>query len=441
MMPGHSLADVIGETQSLCPYCLETIPATIYSKEGQVYLYKACPEHGEFDVYLWPDVDYYRWFTRFSFSPVSRKPQTEKVDGCPRDCGLCPGHRRQTTLAEIEVTWRCNLICPVCFISSGDAPPDPAPETIAGIFDSVRRVDGTETSIQLTGGEPTVRADLPDIIALGRRAGFTAIEVNTNGLVIARDRNYLHALKEAGLSGVYLQFDGLTPEVSQKLRGADVLADKLQAIENCRAEGVRVVLAATIVKGINEQQLGGLITFAMNNLDVICGLALQPAFESGRFDIQSPGRLSSGDIAGLVAEQTGGRIAVRDFWPLGCSHPLCSCATYLLGDNDDYLPFTRYIDENTYRAYFNSKSPQGSIFADILSQTAPDRDSSGALSVLIMGYMDAWTIDLSRVRDCSMTVVTTDGRSIPFCTYHLTDVNGQRLYPLGQRRISTIDCP
>jgi len=307
------------------------------------------------------------------------------------------------------------------------------------MFEEICRYEGPNIAIQLTGGEPTIRVDLPDIVAAGRSTGFTAIEVNTNGLVIARERDYLRALKDAGLTGVYLQFDGLTPEVMQRLRSADLLETKLQAIENCRAEGVPVVLAATIIEGINDYQVGELITFALNNPDVICGLALQPAFESGRFDIPARGqRLSMGDVVNLVAEQTGGRIAVQDFWPLGCSHPLCSCATYLLGDADDYAPLTRQIDEDTYRAHFDAKSPQGSVFADVLAKMYPDADSTRGLSVLIMGYMDAWTIDLKRVQECSMTVATPEGRAIPFCTYHLTDAEGRRLYPFGQERISAI---
>ncbi len=440
-MPGHKPDSIIGETRSLCPHCLKILPATIGESGGQVYMHKVCPEHGEFEVYLWPDAGHYRWFTGFAFPATPRVPQAESVNGCPRDCGLCANHRRHITLAEIEVTWRCNLACPVCFVSAGDAPPDPALETIRGMFETIRRFDGEATAIQLTGGEPTVRADLPDIVRLGRQLGFTAIEVNTNGLVIARDRDYLRALKEAGLDGVYLQFDGVKPETVQRLRGADLLPDKLKAIENCRAEGVPVILAATIIKGINEDQLGALIAFAMNNLDIVRGLALQPAFESGRFSVTAPERLSVGDIVNLVAGQTGGRLAVRDFWPLGCSHPLCSCATYLLGDAGHYVPFTRCIDESDYHAYFDGKSPQGSVLADILARKYPGGDLPAGLPVLIMGYMDAWTIDLNRLQECSMAVATHDGRTVPFCAYHLTNAGGQRLYSLGQGRVCPVGYP
>jgi uncharacterized radical SAM superfamily Fe-S cluster-containing enzyme len=433
-MLGHKPAGIIDETQSLCPYCLKVLPATVVECEGRVYMHKVCRDHGEFQVYLWPDADHYRWFSGFNFAAAPRAPQMESVNECPRDCGLCPHHRRHITLAEIEVTRRCNLSCPVCFMSAGLTPADPTLEAITGIFKTIRRFDGEDTAIQLTGGEPTLRADLPDIIRQGRQLGFTAIEVNTNGLVIAHDLDYVRALKEAGLEGIYLQFDGVEPETTHTLRGADLLSDKLKAIENCRSVGLQVILAATIIQGINESQLGALLAFALNNLDVVGGLALQPAFASGRFNVPMEKHLSIGDIVELLTEQTGCRLAVNDFWPLGCSHPLCSCATYLLGDADNYEPFTRHIDENDYYSCFDTKSPQGSVLPDILARIYPDKSFFKGLSVVIMGYMDAWTIDLNRLKECSMAVATHDGRTVPFCAYNLTNVAGQHLYtPVGGR--------
>ena len=428
------LTDIIESTLSLCPHCLQTLPATVHVREGRVYLYRRCPQHGEFDVCLWPDAASYRWFGDFVFPAEPRAAQTDSAAGCPRDCGLCSQHRRHTTIAEIEVTWRCNLRCPVCFMASPEATPgDPSLQTIAGEFDVIRTYDGVDTPVQITGGEPTIRADLPAIIALGRKAGFRGIELNTNGLVIARSRSYLRALKEAGLSEIYLQFDGLTADVTRTLRGADLLTDKLQALENCRREGVPVVLAMTVVAGINENQLGEMVDFALRNADIVCGLSLQPAFRSGRFAVPTQGHLSTGDMVNLVAVQTGGRIAARDFWPLGCCHPRCSCATYLVGDADTYVPFTRTIDRDTYRAYFSRTSPQGAIFTDILAQMHGGVLPKG-LPVLIMGLMDAWIMDLNKLQQCSLTVVTPAGRSVPFCAYHLTDAAGRRLHPAGGGR-------
>ena len=194
-MSQHKLNNTIDRTQSLCPLCLKVLPALIYEKEKQVFMSKACPEHGEFDVYLWPDAERYRRLSGLVIPAIPRRPQTESVNGCPLDCGLCPVHRRGVTLAEIEVTWHCNLSCPVCYLAADEPPPDPSIENIAGMLETIRRFDGDDTCLQISGGEPTVRTDLPDIIAQARQTGFLTIELNTNGLVIAGDRGFLHALK------------------------------------------------------------------------------------------------------------------------------------------------------------------------------------------------------------------------------------------------------
>src|SRR5674476_16922 len=107
-------ASIIKNTESVCPTCLLTIPATIYEKaDAEVYMHKECPEHGVFDVYIWPDAERYKWYSGMAFPAVSRVPQTFLAKGCPHDCGLCPGHERSITLPEVEVTWRCNISCPV----------------------------------------------------------------------------------------------------------------------------------------------------------------------------------------------------------------------------------------------------------------------------------------------------------------------------------------
>ncbi len=259
-------------------------------------------------------------------------------------------------------------------------------------------------------------------------------KLNTNGLMIGRDIEYVRSLKKAGLTNIYLQFDGMDPETTKTLRGRHVLADKQMAIQNCRQEQIPVILSVTIVKGVNDHEQGNILRYAMHNMDVIYGLALQPAFVSGRFEVEKQKHLSIGDVARLISEQSDGRIHARDFWPVGSSHPLCYGSTYLIGEKDDYEPFTRYLDEKTYREMLEKDSPQGAVFADIVAKSFPSEELPTGLPILIMEYMDAWTLDLERARGCNLAVTTADGNSIPFCTYHLTDTDGRRLYPHGGRR-------
>lgn len=428
--------DTIRQTESVCPHCLATLPATVYEKSNEVWMRKTCPDHGQFDVYLWPDAQHYDWFCGFDFPKAARAPQVETAKGCPHDCGLCPGHKRKITLPEIEVVWRCNLACPVCFMADGCAPADPSLEELRGMVQTIRRYDGPEFPLQITGGEPTVRSDLPDVIAMARQEGACAIELNTNGIAIGNSRAYLRELKEAGVTNVYLQFDGLDPAVTQKLRGADVLPVKMRAIENCRAEGIPVILSVTVVAGINDTELGALIRFAMDNLDVIGGLALQPAFVSGRFDVPQQKHLSVGDVLRLIGDQTQQQVKPRDFLPVGSSHPLCYASTYLFETEAGYDPFTKHLTEVDYRQLIDYSSPQGAVFADIVAQLSATNPMSRGLPILIMEYMDAWTMDLDRARECNLAVTVPGGASIPFCIYHLTDSRGKRLYPHGGKRVS-----
>ena len=442
-LPDHT--QVLQTTQSLCPFCMQVLDAQITAQDGKVFMHKSCPDHGPMNVYLWPDVDHYKWFEAFRFPCHRPLNQTEIVQGCPYDCGLCPAHLRAPTLVEIEVTQRCNLTCPVCFMSAGTKNADPSYSTMHKMFASILSNAGSQVSIQLTGGEPTIREDLSAIVRLGQAMGFSAIEINTNGLVISRHPKYLRELKQAGITGIYLQFDGLTPDVYQRIRGRDFLSTKLQAIENCRAEGVQAVLAMTVIWGVNHDQIGAVLDFALNNIDVVAGLALQPAFTSGRFEVSPKRRLTMGDVVFLLAGQSAGRISPYDLWPLGCSHPLCSCATQLLVDGESVRPMTQEISEQDYRARFDPRSPQGSVFADILADLQSDgqfpscyKPYPRSLSVVVMNYMDAWTLELKRLQECSMTVAMIDGRLIPFCAYQLTNCEGQRIYPAwGEEQIET----
>ncbi len=421
----------LDHTQSLCPICFQVLDAQIVVRAGAVFLHKVCPNHGPMSVYLWPDVAHYNWMRSFRVPFKPALGSLERERGCPLDCGPCTTHLRHATLVEVEVTQRCNLHCPVCFMAAGSAPPDLSLAELEAMYTAIRQQSGEWVGLQLTGGEPTLRPDLPEIVALGRRLGFGAIEINTNGLALAADPAYAVSLARAGASGIYLQFDGLSPDAYRQIRGADLLQTKLRAIVNCRAAGIQVVLAMTVIQGVNHDQLGAVLDYALENLDVIAGLAFQPAFTSGRFKLDMGRRLSMGDVAFLLAGQSGGRIDAYDLWPLGCSHPLCSCATYLLVEDGAVTPLTRRISPDEYRARFNGCSPQGSVFADILAQDGAAPHTG--LSIVIMNYMDAGTLDLKRLQECSMLVALPDGRQIPFCAYQLSGLDGARLYPAWGR--------
>ena len=420
-------------TIGLCPECLRELKADVYADdEGTVWMERTCPDHGPLTTRVWPDADHYQWLLSEAFPKTKPQNTIPASAPCPFGCGTCSRHERRGTLLEIEVTKSCNLHCPVCFMSSENGDDDPTMDEIDAMYDVIANAVGTDGAVQLTGGEPTCRKDLPEIIYRGREKGFWGIEVNTNGLVIASRPGYLEDLVGAGLTGVYLSFDGLTGDVYEGTCGRDILDIKLRVIERCREVGIQCVLSVAVVAGLNDGQLGDLLRFSLENSDVVAGLALQPAFVSGRFEAERAMQLTAGDVIFKLAEQSDGLIEPRDIWPLGCSNPLCDTGVFLVRTDEaahksGFVPATQLLTPEEYREGYSPDSPQGSVFLDILSKRGVK--VKDGLSVIIMNYMDAWSMDVQRLRECSMMVTVPDGRAIPFCSYHLTDAGGRRVYP------------
>lgn len=421
------------DTGALCPTCLKEYPAEVFADEdGVVWMSRTCPEHGYLETRMWPNAQHYEWLRAHAFPKVAPENTEPIRDACPFGCGTCSRHERRGTLLEIEVTRNCNLHCPVCFASSESGEYDPTLEEISAMYDAIESAVGLDGAVQLTGGEPTTRKDLHEVIFMGRQKGFWGIEVNTNGLVIAQRPGYLEELVASGLTGVYLSFDGLTGNVYEATCGRDILDVKLRAIERCREVGIQVVLSVAVVAGLNDGQLGDILRFAMENSDVVAGVALQPAFTSGRFDAHRAIPMSAGDVIFALAEQSDGLLQVEDIWPLGCSNPLCDTGVFLVKSDDaehesGFYPATRRMTQSEYEQGYSPDSPQGSVFLDILHKKGVQ--VSDGVSVIIMNYMDAVNMDTQRLRECSMMVTVPDGRALPFCSYHLTDSAGRRVYP------------
>ena len=158
------MSENLHKTIALCPECLKELGAQVYADdEGVVWMTRTCPEHGEFQTRIWPDVDHFRWLTAQAMPktpPCNTIPATKP---CPFGCGTCSRHERRGTLLEIEVTWLCNLRCPVCFMSADAEEHDPTIDEISAMYDTIARAVGTDGAVQLTGGEPTCRKDLPEI--------------------------------------------------------------------------------------------------------------------------------------------------------------------------------------------------------------------------------------------------------------------------------------
>src|SRR5512136_497536 len=366
----------IKDTKSICPECLQALDAEIYEDGGKVFIKKECPQHGAFQELYWSDYDQYMRAEKFRFDGEGMEnPRTQKSKGCPNDCGICPEHKSHTALAIIDVTNRCNLKCPVCFANASAAGYvyEPTAEQITGMLENLHNNKPVPaTALQFSGGEPTIRNELFDFIRKAKEMGFKHVEVNTNGVRLAADPEYAKKLKEAGVSTIYLQFDGLTPDVYKFIRGLDLLDTKMKAIENLRQAGYdSVVLVVTLVKGVNDSQLGDIINFAAKNFDVIRCVNVQPVSLCGRLPPQEREkmRITIPDFMRLVEEQTKGDIKVSDFYPVPVvvpvskavgalkdkryveftAHPHCGMATFVLVEHGKIVPVTRYGNIEKFR--------------------------------------------------------------------------------------------
>ena len=319
-----SVRRVLSRTESLCPACLKIIPAFRVTDGRDVYLEKRCDIHGVYFTVIWRGNPAFDTWTRPKLP--SRPPLCYEniAKGCPFDCGLCEAHRQITCTALLEVTGRCDLSCPFCFAASGTSPkPDPTLDAIQFQFDRVKAA-APACNIQLSGGEPTVRNDLPRIIEMGIRSGFAFIQLNTNGLRLAREEGYARYLRDAGLSSVFLQFDGISDDVYLRLRGRSLLAEKKLAVTRCGDAGLGVVLVPMVVPGVNDQELGAILDFGVKASPTVRGIHIQPVSYFGRRPAlpQNQDRITLPEILSALESQSQGKVRTRDFRPPGCENAL-----------------------------------------------------------------------------------------------------------------------
>jgi len=450
---------VLRETQSVCPDCLERIPARIASRGDDVVMEKRCSEHGEFRSPVWRGLPSFGEWKRPK--PVARVAafHSEERRGCPFDCGICPNHRQIGCTGLLEITGRCNLACPVCFAGSGTAATaaDPPLEVIRGWYQRVMEANGP-CSIQLSGGEPTMRDDLAEIIALGRETGFTFIQLNSNGIRLAEEIGYARTLKEAGLVSVFLQFDGTEDAIYEKLRGRALLQEKYRAIENCIASGIGVVLVPTVAGGVNSGNLGEIVRTALSLGPGVRGVHFQPVARFGRFPAGTD-HVTLPEVMTSLEQQTGGLVRVGDFQPPGCEHERCSFHGSFIrrpggslqpvsapqgkgccgGSADPRADVLRTVALVARQWSAPSRLPHpGDVRAtpaespgdghpvsldDFLEQAA-----ANSFTISGMAFQDAWNLDLERLANCCIHVVSRDGRLVPFCAYNLTARDGSGLY-------------
>jgi uncharacterized radical SAM superfamily Fe-S cluster-containing enzyme len=402
------------ETLSLCPDCRKIIKARIFEENGDVMMEKECAEHGKFKDKYWSDAKYYLWAEKYAYDGDGIKnPRTKSEKDCPGNCGICDEHMSHTVLANLDLTNRCNLRCPVCFANANDSGYvyEPSYEEIVKMMENLRaNLPVATPAIQFSGGEPTMHPRFFDIVKKARELGFAQVQVATNGIKIAADPEYANKMKDAGVQTVYLQFDGLKEENYIAARGKPLLKTKLKAIEhlrNTRGKPLSTVLVPTIINGINDDQCGEILKFAIENRDVIRCINYQPVSFTGRIskDELEAQRFTISDLADRLEKQTN-YVNKYDFYPVPfvapisymasvvsgkqkvafTSHPHCGVATFLYIDDDGKVtPINRFVDVDGLLAKMNELGDRASGFlAQVLLKVGKKVTSNEAKKKAVM---------------------------------------------------------
>ena len=471
--------------ETLCPECAAVIVGRYFVENGSVLIEKHCPEHGHVRDIVNRDVRLYLKSAYWSFEEQAGllNPSSDGELGCPSDCGLCGRHQSCSCLANIDLTNRCNLNCPICFANANAAGYvyEPGFDEIVAMLQALRDIRPTPaTAVQFSGGEPTMHPRFFDIVSRTTEMGFSNIQIATNGLKMA-DIGFAQRAVEAGLHTLYLQFDGVGPDAYLQTRGCDIWEKKLAVVENCRRLGLKICLVPTIIKTVNDHEVGEIFHFAAANVDVISGISYQPVCFTGRIDTEERlrQRYTLGDLAHDLADATGA-VLERDFYPLSIVMPLsqlleavtgdpkikpschtdCAFGTYYLVDDDhNVYPFPAALDVEAMFTGMSSLSRQFAGRAGRLSpidkmrifrlfksvfregQMPPGLTVKGLIKALQgmvdkskgrgktgsgnyrtlmaagMHFQDRYNYDIERIKRCVIPYSTPIGL-VPFCAYN-----------------------
>ena len=443
-----------GQTTSLCETCLALVTAKIQIKGNEVWYEKRCARHGVHSTLISTDAAYWRLckdYIKPGDRPLNWQSQTEF--GCPYDCGLCPDHEQHSCLALIEINEHCNLTCPVCFADSSPSREKHLPlTTVERMVDALVASEGEPDLIQLSGGEPTLHPEFFEILDIVRSRPVRHLMINTNGLRIAQEPDFVARLAEQkrGLE-VYLQFDSLKREALMDLRGADLRRVRQHALENLERHNLSTTLVVTIKRGVNDDEIGEIVRHALE-WRCVRGITFQPVQDVGRNEgFDKSRRIVLSEIRQRIVEDSG-VFGPDDMVPLPCNPETISIG-YGLRNGRSVLPVTSLIPREEFVAItpntisFEKQPVLRDKFIELFSLSSGANNASQRLAeflcclpkaevpaglsyenvfrVAIVQFMDRFNFCVGGVKRSCIHFVTPSGQIIPFDTYNLFYRNGR----------------
>ena len=465
------------KSASLCPECLKLIPMLVFERDGKAMLRKVCKEHGMIEDVYWADAKLLEKAKKYEVKGRGLvNPHNEKEHPvCPQDCGLCSIHETHSGLTNLVITNRCDLTCWYCFFYAEAAGYiyEPSLDEIRNMIRLVTQEKPIKgNAIQLTGGNPELREDLPEIIKICKEEGIDHIQINTNATHrLHNDAQFAKNIREAGANTVYLSFDGVTPRTNPKNHW-----EVPGVLKNLREANLGAVLVPTLINTVNDHEIGDILKFGFKHNDIIRGVNYQPVSLVGRMPRKDREkfRITIPDVIQRLDEHTGGQITYDDFYPVPCTvifsefmeilkghpkyelsiNPACGMATYVFRDGDRMIPITRFVDVEGLFEYLKEKTEEmrngaskhwilakmlvklnsfvmkekqpswlnlSSVLHNIFlkgNYSALGEFHKNSLFVGMMHFQDLYNWDIQRIKKCDIHYTTPDG-VIPFCTFNV----------------------
>lgn len=383
-------ATLLKQTHSICPTCYNIVTADVGYDEQGVWMYKRCPEHGDFKGFIESDVEFYRLM--MNRAPVPRMPYNVIV---------------------IPVTHQCNLDCALCFVPKRDRH-DLSLAKIKKIIDNF-----SGQYVCVSGGEPTLRDDLPEIIRYICAKGKNA-QLFTNAIKLA-DCDYLKLLMDAGLRDCLFSFNGFSDGVFEKINNKPLLDIKLKAMQNCIDQDMNIALSPTVFKDLNEEDIAPLVKFCLENMPQIYELRVRGACRVGRHSKVSP--LPTSQLAALIADALNLEMAslLAEFEPEDCYHSVIQHNIHgVFKEGGNGTEFIGWNPGHFARDCTMEELTQG--FVDAIREekavNLPDHrilDRYKYLAINVWGWPDAGNLDFQEIHSHGVYHLYDNRKPLNFC--------------------------
>lgn len=454
---GDTAPIYLAQSRGVCRICGKMVPVRYVADQDRVYLERLCPEHGGSRAMVAESLTWYLDAMQKQSAGCPPPKTIPKQKACPDGCGPCSFHAQACRLPVFSITNACNLRCPICFTyNRADKIYFMSPEEFGQQIDFVADTTGGVDLVNITGGEPTLHPQLFDLLAKARHPRVGRITLNSNGLALAADPQIAERLADMGVY-VVLSLDTFDSDISKRLHGRDITAQKMAALENLGRYGVQTTLLMVLVGGVNEHEVETLWSLLLAH-DHVRSLTIQTMTYTGQGGAHFLPRqhIPVDGVARRIVAASGGQLSAVDFVPLPGVHPLCYAVAYLLSDKGSLHSFRELLDReimirNLAGGYLMQPSAeletalkqaidrlwsQGgkahllAVVKRMLRHVYPtdehltlhtrqQRAESMVKTIYIHAHMDEDTYEIGRAMRCSDQVPVDAQRLVGACNYNL----------------------